>query len=165
MLLSCKIKKNVSFGYPFHTNLRFLNLHKNRFNDTISPLLNCTSLELLYLSRNDFNVEILTKISSLCLLLRLDIYDNNIRGPIPTQRTKQTHLLTLRLQNNALSGHVPDLSASLLNLTVQNVTNNELRSHVPDSMLTVLFGNHALSSVGPPCYPNALKQSQTQRLP
>ena len=160
MLLSCKIKKNVSFGYPFHTNLRFLNLHKNRFNDTISPLLNCTSLELLYLSRNDFNV-----ISSLCLLLRLDIYDNNIRGPIPTQRTKQTHLLTLRLQNNALSGHVPDLSASLLNLTVQNVTNNELRSHVPDSMLTVLFGNHALSSVGPPCYPNALKQSQTQRLP
>ncbi|KAH1240757.1 Leucine-rich repeat receptor-like protein kinase PXC1 [Glycine max] len=106
-------------------------------------------LELLYLSRNDFNVEILTKISSLCLLLRLDIYDNNIRGPIPTQRTKQTHLLTLRLQNNALSGHVPDLSASLLNLTVQNVTNNELRSHVPDSMLTVLFGNHALSSVEP----------------
>ncbi|KHN18719.1 Putative inactive receptor kinase [Glycine soja] len=107
-------------------------------------------MELLYLSCNDFSGEIPAEISSLRLLLRLDISDNNIRGPIPTQLAKLTHLLTLRLQNNALSGHVPDLSASLLNLTVLNVTNNELRGHVPDSMLTkfgnVSFsGNHALS--------------------
>ncbi|KAH1070753.1 hypothetical protein GLYMA_03G189800v4 [Glycine max] len=136
------------------TYLRFLDLHENRLNGTISPLLNCTSLELLYLSRNDFSGEIPAEISSLRLLLRLDISDNNIRGPIPTQLAKLTHLLTLRLQNNALSGHVPDLSASLLNLTVLNVTNNELRGHVPDSMLTkfgnVSFsGNHALCGSTP----------------
>ncbi|KAG4990546.1 hypothetical protein JHK87_024003 [Glycine soja] len=106
-------------------------------------------MELLYLSCNDFFGEIPVEISSLCLLLLLDISDNNIRGPIPTQLAKLTHLLTLRLQNNALSGHVPDLSASLLNLTVLNVTNNELHGHIPDSMLTkfdnVSFsGNHAL---------------------
>ncbi|KAH1232008.1 Leucine-rich repeat receptor-like protein kinase PXC1 [Glycine max] len=111
-------------------------------------------MELLYLSCNDFSGEIPAEISSLCLLLRLDISNNNIRGPIPTQLAKLTHLLTLRLQNNALSDHVPDLSASLLNLTVLNVTNNELCRHIPDSMLTkfgnVSFsGNHALCGSTP----------------
>ncbi|KAG4916415.1 hypothetical protein JHK87_053972 [Glycine soja] len=136
------------------TYLRFLDLHENRLNGTVSPLLNCTSLELLYLSRNDFSGEIPPEISSLRLLLRLDISDNNIRGPIPTQFAKLTHLLTLRLQNNALSGHVPDLSASLQNLTELNVTNNELRGHVSDSMLTKFgnasfSGNHALCGSTP----------------
>ncbi|TKY62050.1 Leucine-rich repeat receptor protein kinase PXC1 [Spatholobus suberectus] len=131
------------------TYLRFLDLHENRLNGTVSPLLNCTSLELLYLSRNDFSGEIPPEIASLRLLLRLDISDNNIRGPIPDQLAKLTHLLTLRLQNNALSGHVPDLSSSLLNLTELNVTNNELRGHVPDPMLSKFgnasfSGNHAL---------------------
>ncbi|XP_014496244.1 leucine-rich repeat receptor-like protein kinase PXC1 [Vigna radiata var. radiata] len=134
--------------------LRFLDLHENRLNGTLYPLLNCTSLELLYLSHNDFSGEIPRQISSLRLLLRLDISDNNIRGPIPNQVAKLTHLLTLRLQNNALSGHVPDISASLLNLTQLNVTNNELRGHVPDSMLSKFgnasfSGNHALCGSNP----------------
>jgi len=134
--------------------LRFLDLHENRLNGTVYPLLNCTALELLYLSHNDFSGEIPPHISSLRLLLRLDISDNNIRGPIPDQVARLTHLLTLRLQNNALSGHVPDLSASLLNLTQLNVTNNELRGHVPDSMLSKFgnasfSGNHALCGSTP----------------
>ncbi|KAL9332044.1 hypothetical protein ACSQ67_001654 [Phaseolus vulgaris] len=134
--------------------LRFLDLHENRLNGTVSPLLNCTALELLYLSHNDFSGDIPPQISSLRLLLRLDISDNNIRGPIPNQVAKLTHLLTLRLQNNALSGHVPDFSASLLNLTQLNVTNNELRGHVPDSMLAKFgnasfSGNHALCGSTP----------------
>ncbi|KAL2345164.1 hypothetical protein Fmac_006449 [Flemingia macrophylla] len=136
------------------TYLRLLDLHDNRLNGTVSPLLNCTSLELLYLAGNDFSGEIPRDISSLRLLLRLDISDNNLRGPIPDQLEKLTHLLTLRLQSNALSGQVPDLSASLHNLTELNVTNNELRGHVPDSMLAKFSsasfsGNRALCGATP----------------
>ena len=50
------------------TYLRFLDLHENRLNGTISPLLNCTSLELLYVFRNDFSDEIPVEISLLPLL-------------------------------------------------------------------------------------------------
>ncbi|XP_027352442.1 leucine-rich repeat receptor-like protein kinase PXC1 [Abrus precatorius] len=124
--------------------LRFLDLHENRLNGTVSPLSNCTSLELLYLSGNDFSGEIPPEISSLRLLLRLDISDNNIRGPIPKQLSKLTHLLTLRLQNNVLSGQVPDFSSSPLNLSELNMTNNELRGHLPDAMLKK-FGNASFS--------------------
>lgn len=152
------------------TYLRFLDLHENRLNGTISPLLNCTSLELLYLAGNDFSGEIPPEISSLRLLLRLDISDNNIRGPIPNELAKLTHLLTLRLQNNALSGRVPDLSTSLHNLTELNVTNNELRGHVPDSMLTqfgnaTFAGNHALCGSTPlPKCPTNETESPTPRV-
>ncbi|KAK7284932.1 hypothetical protein RJT34_19686 [Clitoria ternatea] len=124
--------------------LRFLDLHENRLNGTVSPLLNCTSLELLYLSGNDFSGEIPPEISSLRLLVRLDISDNNIRGTIPKKISKLIHLLTLRLQNNVLSGEIPDLSSSLLNLTELNMANNELHGHVPDPMLHK-FGNASFS--------------------
>ncbi|KAK2418342.1 Leucine-rich repeat receptor-like protein kinase pxc1 [Trifolium repens] len=124
--------------------LRFLDLHDNRLNGTIVPLLNCTDLELLYLSGNDFSGEIPPEISSLRFLIRLDISDNNIHGKIPKEISKLHHLLTLRLQNNELSGEVPDLSSSLNNLRELNITNNELQGHIPDAMVTK-FGNKSFS--------------------
>ncbi|XP_058739105.1 leucine-rich repeat receptor-like protein kinase PXC1 [Vicia villosa] len=126
------------------TYLRFLDLHDNRLNGTILPLLNCTDLELLYLSSNDFSGDIPPEISSLRLLIRLDISDNNIHGEIPKELSKLKFLLTLRLQNNELSGEVPDLSSSLLNLRELNITNNELQGRLPDAMLTK-FGNKSFS--------------------
>jgi len=126
------------------TYLRFLDLHDNRLNGTIVPLLNCTDLELLYLSGNDFSGEIPPEISSLRLLIRLDISDNNIHGEIPKELSKLKHLITLRLQNNELSGEVPDLSSSLINLRELNITNNELQGRLPDAMVTK-FGNKSFS--------------------
>ena len=132
------------------TYLRFLDLHDNRLNGTVSPLRNCTALELLYLSGNDFSGEIPPEISSLKLLVRLDISDNNLRGPVPKEMSHLTHLLTLRLQNNALSGQVPDFSSSLVNLKELNMTNNELFGHLPDSMLN-RFGIASFAGNGALC--------------
>lgn len=99
------------------------------------PLTNCTHLRLLYLSSNDFDVQIPQEISSLTAILRLDLSDNNIPGTIPVQVANLTRLLTLRLQNNELSGPVPDLSNSLLDLRELNLSNNQLYGRLSDGLL------------------------------
>ncbi|MED6156678.1 Leucine-rich repeat receptor-like protein kinase pxc1 [Stylosanthes scabra] len=146
------------------TYLRFLDLHDNRLNGTVSALCNCTALELLYLSGNDFSGEVPPEISSLKLLVRLDISDNNLRGSVPKEISRLTHLLTLRLQNNALSGEVPDFSSSLVNLKELNMTNNELSGHLPNSMLNrfgiaSFAGNGALCGDSP--LPNCSSATET----
>ncbi|KAK9290837.1 hypothetical protein L1049_009015 [Liquidambar formosana] len=74
-------------------------------------------------------------ISSLRRLLRLDLSDNNLRGPIPSSISGLTRLLTLRLQNNVLSGPIPDLSSSLVRLKELNLSNNGLYGQLPDGLL------------------------------
>ncbi|XP_015933921.1 leucine-rich repeat receptor-like protein kinase PXC1 [Arachis duranensis] len=144
--------------------LRFLDLHDNRLNGTVSTLCNCTDLELLYLSGNDFSGEVPLEISSLRLLVRLDISDNNLRGPVPKEISSLTHLLTLRLQNNALSGEVPDFSSSLVNLKELNITNNELVGHLPNSMLN-RFGIASFAGNGALCGDSPLPKCSSTETP
>ncbi|XP_010505202.1 PREDICTED: leucine-rich repeat receptor-like protein kinase PXC1 [Camelina sativa] len=114
--------------------LRFLDLHDNRLNGTVSPLTNCTNLRLVYLAGNDLSGEIPKEISSLKRMIRLDLSDNNIRGVIPREILGFTRVLTIRLQNNELTGRIPDFSQmnSLLEL---NVSFNELHGNVSDGVV------------------------------
>ncbi|XP_021908471.1 leucine-rich repeat receptor-like protein kinase PXC1 [Carica papaya] len=123
--------------------LRILDLHDNRLNGTISPLVNCTNLKLLYLSGNDFSSEIPPEISSLKRLLRLDLSDNNIRGAIPDEMSNLSKLLTLRLENNELTGQIPDLS-NIKALKELNLSNNEFYGRLPDALLRK-FGGQSFS--------------------
>ncbi|XP_065855445.1 leucine-rich repeat receptor-like protein kinase PXC1 [Euphorbia lathyris] len=124
--------------------LRLLDLHDNRLNGSVFPLVNCTNLKLVYLAGNDFSGEIPPDISSLKRLLRLDLSDNNIRGEIPGALTNLTKLLTLRLQNNELSGEIPDLTCSLPYLKQLNFSNNELYGRIPENLLKK-FGDRSFS--------------------
>ncbi|KAL6988323.1 Leucine-rich repeat receptor-like protein kinase pxc1 [Sarracenia purpurea var. burkii] len=124
--------------------LRFLDLHGNRLNGTLDPIVNCTNLKLLYLSSNDFSGEIPSRISSLIRLLRLDLSNNNLKGPIPDSISNLTRLLTLRLQNNELSGAVPRFLDSLPSLKELNFSNNELYGHLPEDLQTK-FGDRSFS--------------------
>ncbi|CAN1134970.1 Leucine-rich repeat receptor-like protein kinase PXC1 [Linum perenne] len=117
----------------FLDQIRFLDLHDNRLNGTLS-LSNCSNLKHLYLSGNDFSGEIPPQISSLHRMLRLDLSDNNIHGQIPPGLANLTKLLTLRLQNNELSGQIPDLSVSIPSLKELNLSNNELYGRLPGYM-------------------------------
>ncbi|KAF8395328.1 hypothetical protein HHK36_019272 [Tetracentron sinense] len=114
--------------------IRLLDLHGNRLNGTILPITTLSNLKLLYLSGNDFSGEIPDDIGVLKRLRRLDISDNNLRGPISKGVLNLTRLLTLRLQNNLLSGVLPDLSVALPGLRDLNVSNNEFYGKVPEGL-------------------------------
>ncbi|XP_038986598.1 leucine-rich repeat receptor-like protein kinase PXC1 [Phoenix dactylifera] len=140
--------------------LRRLDLHGNRLNGTLLPLIPALpNLKLLYLSQNDLSGEIPPAVGRLTRLLRLDLSSNDLRGPIPGDALANlTRLLTLRLQNNLLSGRLPDLSAALPRLVDFNASNNNLYGRVPDSMHTrfgaaTFAGNAGLCGPTPPLPP------------
>ncbi|XP_027176022.1 leucine-rich repeat receptor-like protein kinase PXC1 [Coffea eugenioides] len=138
--------------------LRLLDLHDNRLNGTLSPLIRCLNLKLLYLSGNDISGEIPPDISSLRRLLRLDLSNNNLGGPIPSQFSNFSRILTISLQNNALSGTIPKSLVSLQELKSLNLSNNEFYGAVPWDLLkrygeNSFAGNEGLCGTSPlpPC--------------
>ncbi|XP_008776136.2 leucine-rich repeat receptor-like protein kinase PXC1 [Phoenix dactylifera] len=143
--------------------LRLLDLHGNRLNGTLLPLLPALhNLKLLYLSQNDLSGEIPPAVGLVTRLLRLDLSSNDLGGPIPGDALANlTRLLTLRLQNNLLSGRLPNLSAALPRLVEFNASNNQLSGRVPDGMRarfgTASFaGNAGLCGPAPPLPPCSL---------
>ncbi|KAI7738273.1 hypothetical protein M8C21_014439 [Ambrosia artemisiifolia] len=159
--------------------LRILDLRNNRLNGTVSPLLNCTNLKLVYLSSNDLSGIIPSDIKFLTRLLRIDLSDNNLEGSIPDEFTKLRRLLTLKLQNNQLSGYIPPSFANAninnINIMQLNVSNNELYGHLPDNLAqkfgyNSFAGNKGLCGSSPllPCSVNmtpATVQSNPSSLP
>ncbi|WCJ34390.1 Leucine-rich repeat protein kinase family protein [Euphorbia peplus] len=134
--------------------LRLLDLHDNRLNGSVFPLVNCTNLKLVYLSGNDFSGEIPPEIRNIKRLVRLDLSDNNINGVIPVELQNLTKLLTLRLQKNELSGEIPDLLNSLRYLKQLNLSNNELYGRIPENLLkkfgeSSFSGNEAICGESP----------------
>ncbi|CAN6438643.1 unnamed protein product [Victoria cruziana] len=135
--------------------LRYLDLHNNRLNGSLSPLLACTNLKLVYLSSNEFSGEIPGEVSSLTRLLRIDLSNNNLRGSIPGGLLNLTRLITLRLQNNVLGGLIPDLFATLVHLKELNLSNNEFYGELPEALesrfgLASFSGNAGLCGRAPP---------------
>jgi Protein tyrosine and serine/threonine kinase/Leucine rich repeat len=133
--------------------LRVLDLHSNRLNGTLSAISSLPNLKLLYLSHNDFSGEIPPAIGQLTRLLRIDLSNNNLRGPIPSGAVANlTLLLTFLVQDNLLSGLLPDLSTALPRLVEFNASNNQLSGRVPDGM-HAKFGIKSFAGNGDLCGP------------
>ncbi|MQM05423.1 hypothetical protein Taro_038235 [Colocasia esculenta] len=120
--------------------LRALDLRGNRLNGTLAPAIPLLlNLKLLYLSRNDLSGEIpAAGLARLRRLVRLDLSDNSLAGPVPGADALANlgRVLTLRLQDNLLSGEIPDVVTTLPKLKDFNVSNNELSGKVPDAVRT-----------------------------
>jgi hypothetical protein len=143
--------------------LRALDLRGNRLNGTLDALLlGAPNLVLLYLSHNDISGAIPDAVARLARLVRVDLADNSLRGPIPAAALgKLTGLLTLKLQDNLLAGLLPDISAALPHLAEFNASNNQLSGPVPDAMrakfgFASFAGNAGLCGPAPPLPPCSL---------
>ena len=67
-------------------------------------------------------------------LTRLDLWDNALKGGIPTSYTTMTDLVSLRVGKNSLTGNIPEELGILTKLTSLSLEANSLTGKVPDSI-------------------------------
>ncbi|CAL9002474.1 unnamed protein product [Prunus brigantina] len=129
-----------------------LNFRRNRLGsgktgdlNFLSFLANCTSLEVLGLSRNQFGGELPGSIANLSTQLKhLTIGGNLIHGSIPTDIGNLLSLNTLEVEHNYLGGSVPDGIGKLQKLGRLVLNVNNFSGPIPSSLgnltsLTQLF--------------------------
>lgn len=97
-----------------------------------SGLENCTSLNILDLSRNNLSGPIPPDIhQKIKFVTTLDLSYNGFSGEIPLGLANCSYLNALNLQHNQLSGGVPPALGQLARLTSLNVADNLLTGAVP----------------------------------
>ncbi|KAG4149833.1 hypothetical protein ERO13_D05G357580v2 [Gossypium hirsutum] len=111
-----------------------INLSKNKFNGSVSPICNITdevSLALLDLSSNQFSGVVPDCFRNLSSLTALNLGDNSFSGSLPRSLGSLTSLEMLSLRGNKFSGKLP---SSLQNCTVLkflDLSDNELSGEIP----------------------------------
>ncbi|KAG0588100.1 hypothetical protein KC19_2G215800 [Ceratodon purpureus] len=90
-----------------------------------------TSLASLYLGSNQLTGHIPSQLASLKNLQTLDLYDNNLQGPIPSSLGGMTSLVELYLGSNQLTGPIPSQLASLKSLQLLGLDHNNLQGPIP----------------------------------
>ncbi|KAG8381740.1 hypothetical protein BUALT_Bualt05G0004000 [Buddleja alternifolia] len=132
--------------------IEWLALNKNelgngRDNDDLnfmSSLLNCTQLQLLHLSENNFRGSLPRFIGNFSNLRRFAMGNNQIYGNIPAEIGNILKLETLYLWSNQLTGSIPDSIGKLQQLKILSLMQNKLSDEIPSSfenltMLTELY--------------------------
>lgn len=121
------------------TNLVELQLTNCGFSGFISGIGNLTSIEKLFLAKNNFEGAIPDQICNLTNLTRLELHDNNLTGSIPGNIGNLTALTILNLGGNKLSGSIPASITNLSNITylaLGNMNNMEtgLEGAIPQDL-------------------------------
>ncbi|XP_048136722.1 probable inactive receptor kinase At1g27190 [Rhodamnia argentea] len=98
-------------------------------------LKNCRSLQTLDLSQNKLGGPIPTQICRwLPYLVRLDLSSNSLSGSIPSQIVDCKFLNILILSDNKLSGSIPDELGRLKRLKHFSVKDNHLSGSIPSEL-------------------------------
>ena len=89
-------------------------------------------------------------------VIRLDIAENGLNGPIPPELGNLTRLTTLYLQHNRLSGPIPPELGNLTNLAILFLRGNQIRGELPPELGNLtslrqlgLSGNRLSGSIPP----------------
>ncbi|KAL7173215.1 hypothetical protein ACSBR2_032647 [Camellia fascicularis] len=130
----------VSFGIL--QNLSSLNLPNNILGSSavddlsfLTSLANCSKLQMLDFSRNQFGGQLSASVANLSTQLTwLNIQRNNIRGSIPPETANLINLDAVGMGQNLLTGHIPPQLGSLSNLVMLYLKNNNLTGTVPASI-------------------------------
>ncbi|AES77699.1 putative leucine-rich repeat-containing, plant-type, leucine-rich repeat domain, L [Medicago truncatula] len=117
---------------------------------------NFTNLQVLDLSNNNLNHEILSWFSNLSTtLVQLDLSSNILQGEIPQIISNLQNLKTLELQGNQLSGALPDSLGRLKHLEVLDLSKNTIVHSIPtsfsnlSSLRTLNLGHNQLNGTIP----------------
>ena len=130
--------------FPTLSELYSQYCHLDSLNTTLASV-NFTSLQVLYLSENNFNHEIPNWFSNLSTsLLRLYLAENSLIGGMPPSILHFQKLEYLNLGDNSLSGKFSNLLGQLKHLNYLSISGNSLSGPIPSSIgnlseLQILF--------------------------
>ncbi|KAG8492429.1 hypothetical protein CXB51_009715 [Gossypium anomalum] len=111
-----------------------INLSKNKFNGSVSPICNITnevSLALLDLSNNLFSGVVPDCFRSFRSLTALNLGDNSFSGSLPSSLGSLTSLEMLSLRGNKFSGELPLSLQNCTELKFLDLSDNELSGEIP----------------------------------
>ncbi|KAI4353938.1 hypothetical protein L6164_002857 [Bauhinia variegata] len=142
-LASCELSNHpLSLPYVNITSLEVLDLRRNYFNVTIPDWLFEAGHRLrhLYLSQNKFEGQIPDKFHNMKSLVSLDISKNNLIGPIPStlrELANQRHSLLkeLYLGNNLLNGTLENCLAQFSGLVALDLSQNNFEGVITEAHL------------------------------
>ncbi|XP_039156258.1 probable LRR receptor-like serine/threonine-protein kinase At3g47570 [Eucalyptus grandis] len=117
-------------------DLEYFSVGLNQLAGPIPPSIsNCTKLEKLELTGNNFHGQIPSHLSNCRSLDRLDLSKNNLSGAIPPQLIGLSSLaIILNLSCNHLTGILPIEVGNLKALTALDISNNLLVDEIPNSL-------------------------------
>ncbi|KAK4571391.1 hypothetical protein RGQ29_029989 [Quercus rubra] len=117
----------------FPTNLSILNLSKNQFSGSFSPLskINGQLLAYLDLSHNKLSGRLPNCFMQWPKLVILNLAGNHFFGEVPSSLGSLSMLNTLSLNNNNFSGNLPSSLRNCSSLTVMDMRNNRFFGKVP----------------------------------
>nr|XP_027077060.1 LRR receptor-like serine/threonine-protein kinase EFR [Coffea arabica] len=149
-LVSNKFRGQVPTNLGKLPNLYWLNFAGNFLGsnstgdmDFIASLSNCSNLQSLLFSQNNFGGTLPDSIGNLSnTLQQIDLALNQISGEIPTGLGNLANLYLLGMDHNLFSGSVPSFFGKFRMLQKLFLNNNQLSSQIPPSLfnMTSLYG-------------------------
>ncbi|KAF7830962.1 putative LRR receptor-like serine/threonine-protein kinase [Senna tora] len=133
-------------------NLKWLalvdnNLGNNSTNDLdfLNSLTNCSELQTLGFSSNNFGGHLPSSIANLSTkLIRISFDDNMISGNIPEGIGNLIGLSVLTMSGNLLTGNIPSSLGNLREMGILDLRSNRLSGQIPFSIENKLSGNITL---------------------
>ncbi|KAH1218297.1 putative LRR receptor-like serine/threonine-protein kinase [Glycine max] len=112
--------------------LEILDLTRNNFNGSIPKSLGrLSSVVTLSLLGNRLTGSIPSEIGDMASLQELNLEDNQLEGPLPPSLGKMSSLLRLLLSTNNFTGTIPETYGNLKNLTMFRIDGSSLSGKIP----------------------------------
>ncbi|MCE3051866.1 hypothetical protein HAX54_051084 [Datura stramonium] len=131
-ILYGKLPGNICDNLP---NLEVLSLSRNQFDGLIPPnMQNCSKLKILSLSANYFTGTIPAEIGNLTMLTTLQLGLTNLKGEIPRELGYLQRLQLFGLYQNRLSGSIPASLFNISTLQILTIVDCQLSGSLPSNV-------------------------------
>ncbi|CAI9108836.1 OLC1v1008532C1 [Oldenlandia corymbosa var. corymbosa] len=147
---SNRFKGQVPTNFGHLTNLQWFSVQNNLLGsnssgdlDFISSLSNCSKLNSLIVSWNNFGGTLPDSIGNLSVnIVQIDLGLNQISGEIPEGLGNLANLYLLGMDHNLFSGYIPSFLHKFQNLQKLFLNNNKLSGQIPSVLfnMTSLYG-------------------------